>query len=393
MHVKVKSGIERIREISFISLSIISGILNLNLFIQLVYQVIEKFFLGALSLALESTKIFFLVTAGIKLYISSIEKNKKIRSKLRRKAMTRYALYFGFALLAIVASFGFTLMTLDYKSQLTSDTSNQFKIDIRKNSITENNVSIKLKQDSYVIIDGQLTKIKDATYVGAQQQLINRQKALTSEIEILKADNNKLNTEIEKLKEEDSKKEKSAVEKDMFVLIGSAIHMDSQLIRLLILIAISILLEVGIFATSSDNDLLILEKLKEKKINSFDIDISDISSNSNVDIQINKSDTDELLIKEDIVKFIYDRIYYYVKDQLDKNIKDESQYHEIDFQISDINFDNINKEILLKYWNYLSQKGLLVKSIRIDQNNNNTFDCFKLKIFKDFNNLNKRRIR
>lgn len=445
-----RSWIAFIKIITFIVAAILSALLSMNMFVQLSFILFwDKILLGIASLIFETSKIFCLIQGG-ELWERSKNKkySKKQRINFKAKSIRKFIIYLALALIAIISSFGFTLTTLAFRTTMLMNTSNYDKIIILNNDITDNKNQIdKLNQKS-VNIDIQLSKLNptyienstdssvkdsdnntnkstfkskklDSSYVQMQQTLISKQTDIELSIKDYKNENTTKQTEIEKLKELESKKDKSEETQDMFSLIADTIKIDKKLIIFIILLFISLVLEVLLFTLSFDNDLLHKKdsdkddedndrkNKKIKKINNMiketnpdfkNLQVKEIEPiitvepiNEVIDLKILETEKQEMGIEESMLKFLYNKIYFYVREQLRILAKLDSSYHEIDFCTSNIVFDT-NDDIVQKYINYLSYKGIIIKS---EQRNSIYYDktYYKLKLFKDFDELLKRRVR
>lgn len=450
----MRDWVSWVKAVSFCLLAFISFALNMNMFIQLSLILFwDKILLGLTSLAFEGGKIFNLIQAGGFWDKSKDKKkyNKKERFNFRAKSIRKFWMYGMLAAIAIVASFGFTLVTVNHRDKVLTVSDNYTKISELKTNITDNKNKIKSLEDDKKTIDNQLSKLNptyiesntdsnvkdensntnkstfkskklDPLYVQLQTDLTNKKNNIEFKISEKETENKSYQKQIDDLQKAENLKDKSEEVDDMFSLIGQTFNIDKKIVMFVILLAISLALEILLFSLSFDNDLLHKKEQKDikknKNENKNDIDNADVdnisdnnnsndsnnmiinSVNSNLteeefknNIILLKQEFDDFHIKESVFRFIYNQIYVYIKEKLRTLKKEDTEYHTIDFCITDIPFE-MDIKIVRDYCNYLHYKGLIVRS---DIHHNIEYPTdkvyYKLKFFIDYDSLMKKRIR
>jgi hypothetical protein len=104
--------------IAFVGFTAISAILSVNMFSRLSTHAMEQFALVGVAITLEFFKIFSIVRG-----------NTLWRLKLRSQAVRAYAMYFILAVVAIMASYGFTLTVINRNIEATNTSAVQIQID------------------------------------------------------------------------------------------------------------------------------------------------------------------------------------------------------------------------------------------------------------------------
>lgn len=212
------------------------------MFISLGADLLGKIVLGLVAISLESTKVFSLLRIEYSMYL----KAQKI-STLPFPAAS-ILIYVFLALLSIIASLGFTLVTVDKQVESSrvvfTTVSDDYEFEIEQ------------KQSSLALIDSQIRALQK------QIELINPDYA-TGSVK-LSADAQKLADRRELLIEDISalkKKQRDAVVRTaqgeennvygMFVLMGNAIGgMPEKTVMFILLALISVLIEVSMIYTS-----------------------------------------------------------------------------------------------------------------------------------------------
>jgi len=267
------------------------------------------------------------------------------------------------------------------------------------------------------------SKKLDPSYVQLQTDLTNKKNSIEFKISEKEAENKDYQKQIDDLQKAENSKDKSEEVDDMFSLIGQTFNIDKKIVMFVILLAISLALEILLFSLSFDNDLLhkkeqedIKKNKDENKNDTDNADVNNINNNNNSNdsnnMSINsiynslteeefknniillKKEFDDFHIKESVFRFIYNQIYVYVKEKLRALKKEDTEYHTIDFCITDIPFE-MDIKIVRDYCSYLHYKGLIIRS---DNHHPSTVEYldkvyYKLKFFIDYDSLMKKRIR
>lgn len=464
----MRSWVAWVKAISFVLCAFISACLSLNMFIQLsVVLFWDKILLGLTSLAFEGGKIFNLIQAGGFWDQSKNKQYKKMqRIAFKAKAIRKFIIYAMLAALAILSSFGFTLVTVSHRDRFISTTNTYQKIAELNTTVFDNKTEIERLKKQIDNLDSQLLKLGaptyiesltdssitdeknntnkstfkskkiDPNYLKAQQDTNDSKNKINDQITAYKTSNENIKKQIEILKEEEKKQDKTNDSADMFTLIGDTWHVSRDLIIFWILLVISILLEILLFTLSFDNDLLhktqkadsnnknnkLKDKNKDKDENQSILVSSDshstdsqdkvkveiekpvlLSSNTSslqvpvptpiiVDMPILKEEFENFKIEEKLLKYIYDKIYYYVQEKLRLEGLGEAEYFMMDFCVNDIVF-NVADNLRDKYIDYLSYSGMIIHSTDQHEATNINKVFYKLKVFKTYDDLIKKRLR
>lgn len=226
---------------AFILLTIVSAYLSVNMFISLGADFIGKLVLGLVALALESTKVFSLLRIEYSMYLRAVKEKVKL-------PLNSIAIYFFLATLSVVASLGFTLVTVD--KQVESSKA------VFTTAADDYTFDIEQKQASLALIDSQILALQkqmggiNPDYATGSvklsteaQNLANKREALINEISSLKKQQREAVVAV-------AQSEKNNVY-GMFVLMGNAIGgMPEKTVMFILLFLISILIEVGMIYTS-----------------------------------------------------------------------------------------------------------------------------------------------
>jgi len=231
-----------IKYISFIGLSFVSVYLSINMFISLGADLLGKIILGLLAMFLEGVKIFSLLRIEALLYA-----RRRVSFSLNASLAGSFFVYIFTASLSIVASLGFSLVTVDKQVESskaifytqTSDTS--FAIDQKKQSIILLDTQIQALQNQISNINPDLAT--GSTKLSFElQKLMDRRDTLIAEITALEQEQHKATIQANTGKTNNTY--------GMFVLMGAPFHLSEKTVMSILLLAISILLEVSMIYTS-----------------------------------------------------------------------------------------------------------------------------------------------
>jgi len=231
--------------IAFIAFTAISSFISVNMFMKLSTDPSDQWIMTTFAIALELMKTYLLIRG-----------NTLNHLKMKKQAAISYSIYVASVFLSILASFGFTLTVLDrgLEKQVSSPDAIVYEQKLNEEKLYESDI----KDYSDRIESNQKRQAAlDPTYTGAFNNLNN----VIKDYESKKADKHlKLDAVIKeittlklKLAEE---KQLSHTTSNMFTLMSQSfsdtiLHgiTDSN-IRMLLLILISILIEIGIVITS-----------------------------------------------------------------------------------------------------------------------------------------------
>ena len=221
-------------------LTLVSAYLSVNMFINLGADFLGKLVLGLVALALESTKVFSLLR---------IEYTMQLRetNKLVRMPWNSIVIYGFLATLSVVASLGFTLVTVD--KQVESSKA------VFVTVTADYTFDIEQKQASLALIDSQIQALQ-SQMKGINPDYATGSVKLSGEAQEVFSAREKLVTEISELKKaqqvaiiETSKSEGNNVY-GMFVLMGAIIGITEKQVMTILLVLVSVLIEVSMIYTS-----------------------------------------------------------------------------------------------------------------------------------------------
>jgi len=225
--------------LAFIALSGISMLLSYNMFSQLSKVPVESLLLSIVAIAIEALKIFSLVRG-----------NTLLQIKMKKQAIRAYAMYGILAILAVLASYGYTLTVVDRGIRTAEQSEVQFQIDANRMEleiIEEQIESLETQIDAAVVRQGETPYDFITAWRNITDQInqLEDQKAefITRRLE--------LNTEYAGLRT-DLAREQTQTQStvDMFRLMAESFGMSETFLMLALLLTIAILIELGIVSTS-----------------------------------------------------------------------------------------------------------------------------------------------
>jgi len=255
-----------IKFIAFVIFVAISGFISVNLFIHLSNDSFDQYVMLSFALALELLKVYLLVRA-----------NTLMRVGLKQKAWVAYSIYAGSIIISIIASFGFTLTVLDRSLQESSSSPTAIQISQTQEEIQQYRDTIKMYQDSILTTQGQQKNVQDQAkaFADLQKQNVADGKPVSlrdfnpaitklsntiSDYQTKIQDTNSripaLNEKLLTLKGQLSKEtESKKTTSNMFelmssTLIGTFLEVKDSVIRLILLVLIAVLIEIGVVITS-----------------------------------------------------------------------------------------------------------------------------------------------
>ena len=225
---------------AFILLAIVSAYLSVNMFVSLGADNLGKAVLGVVAIALESTKVFSLLRIE---YTMHMRKS----NTLIRLPWASMLIYTTLALLSVVASLGFTLVTVDkqVESSKTAFVSvaedYTFEIEQKKVSLAQVDAQILTMQSQMGDINADyasgLVKMSDAA-----TKLSENRDALIAEISAL---NGKQRAAVAAVSQSSENNVYG-----MFVLMGNFLGgMSEKQVMTFLLLLVSILIEVSMLYT------------------------------------------------------------------------------------------------------------------------------------------------
>lgn len=221
-------------------LTLVSAYLSVNMFINLGADFLGKLVLGLVALALESTKVFSLLRIEYTMHLRET-------SKLVRMPWNSIVIYGFLATLSVVASLGFTLVTVD--KQVESSKA------VFVTVTADYTFDIEQKQASLALIDSQIQALQ-SQMKGINPDYATGSVKLSGEAQEVFSAREKLVAEISELKKaqlgaiiETSKSEGNNVY-GMFVLMGAIIGITEKQVMTILLVLVSVLIEVSMIYTS-----------------------------------------------------------------------------------------------------------------------------------------------
>jgi hypothetical protein len=225
---------------AFFTFTLLSGLLSYNMFSQLSNDPLEKALLSIVAIALEAFKIFTLVRA-----------NTLKKLGLGLQAIRAYFMYGALAVIAILASFGYTLVVVNRAQTEASGQGVQLHIDLDQKQLD----AIKAQETNIQKQIDELTLRLHNTppdYVSTANALSNAITKAQTSLSATIALESPLNTDITNFKLQQIKSSTaSGATTNMFQLMAKTLfNMSQSLLTLLILLTISVMIELGIISTS-----------------------------------------------------------------------------------------------------------------------------------------------
>lgn len=232
----------------------VSSFLSINLFINLGSDMVEKIALVSVAVSLEGLKVYSIIMANRYLKAARNRKQESQWFHLFRTGIVLYILYGVVAFTSMAASLGYTLTVVDRVSEKSTTVSRDAEIsnyqDTLKNleeQLKQNNALIKTNQESIVSLPADYITRKNE-----MQKTIERLQNKNSEILTLKTD---VTLKIQAIKTSELSG-KQTQKRTMYQLIGDVLSIPEKWVMFILLGIISILIELGIIATSSFENVL-----------------------------------------------------------------------------------------------------------------------------------------
>lgn len=230
--------------LAFFGFTAISAILSVNMFSRLSNQPVERFALITVAITLEFFKIFSIVRG-----------NTLWRLKLRAQATRAYAMYTILALVAIMASYGFTLTVVNRNIQISNTSIVQTQIENSRSIQSQYVETLKSVEASIQANQARLAALP-VDFTSAAQ-------SLNTTIAKLQAQQADIQAKIAAEKANEATLSAQALEAtktattttSMFKLMADGFKwlvpaLDENSLMLFLLLLISIIIELGIISTS-----------------------------------------------------------------------------------------------------------------------------------------------
>jgi len=230
--------------LAFLGFTGISAILSVNMFMRLSSAPVESFALVAVGVTLEFFKIFSIVRG-----------NTLWRLKLKVQATRAYVMYTILAIVAVMASYGFTLTVINRNIQVNDSSTIQLQITNSQATQKEYNATLK-SINSNIKANQDRLGVLPADFTSAAQSLNNT-------ISKLQANEADLQAKLMSERANETTLRTQAIEAtrqstttvSMFKLMANGFKwavpsLDENSLMLFLLLAISIIIELGIISTS-----------------------------------------------------------------------------------------------------------------------------------------------
>lgn len=222
-----------IRLTAFIILAILSGLLSINLFVQFSDIIIIQAMFALLAGALEMIKLYLLISA------KDYFRRKGWKNEI--SAVLQFSVYSGLAIISIVASVGFTLVSIEEQSlqfEARQEVS-QFRVGSYQSEIEDNRQQIRIIQ----------ANASDLAF-----DAVERNQLANAQVRELQERNRELVNQIEDLRSQyvQEENERQLTSGQMFVLLGETIGLDGRTTMFYMMLMLVILLEISIAITAGN---------------------------------------------------------------------------------------------------------------------------------------------
>lgn len=222
--------INNFKNISHFILVFLSILLSVNLFIQFSDFLYIQILFSLMAIALELIKLFILMKS------KSYFKEGGFKNDL--VGIIQFLVYLGLAFISVIASLGFTLVSIEEQSIQFESRRNisNFRIESIQNEIEFNLEQIRIIQNN----------ARDLEF-----SAVERVAQANEQVRAIQEENRNLINLIEELREENIEViEERLTSKDMFVLLGDLISISGKDAMFYMMLVLVILLEVAIAITS-----------------------------------------------------------------------------------------------------------------------------------------------
>ena len=230
---------------AFIIFVTISSFISINLFFSLSSDAFDKYTMLAFAVSLELLKVFILIKANTLMHLD-----------LKSKAWQNYAIYIGSVLISIIASFGFTLGVLD-RSVSSTVASKTAVILEQRTSTLETYKSMVSEFEARIGDLRNQQATTPSTYSSTLSKLdtkIQQYEQKKSDIQLKQMDiQDEMSTLKQTLASENNENKNTS---NVFQLMAKTFQgtllewLQENTIRILLLVLISIIIEIGIVITS-----------------------------------------------------------------------------------------------------------------------------------------------
>jgi len=220
------------RKVSHVILVILSMALSINLFIQFSDQRFIQILFGAMAFSFELIKLYILMLAKENFHISSIKSDIV--------ATIQFTVYLGLAIMSIVASLGFALVSIEEQSLSSvarTEVSN-FRVDQLKNKLESNNKQIEIIQQNASNLEF---------------SAVERNAEANRQVLEIQALNEEIVNQIEELREEKASEAEENIKltsADMFSLLGESVNLSGKDTMFYMMLILVFFLELAIAITS-----------------------------------------------------------------------------------------------------------------------------------------------
>lgn len=225
--------------LAFLALSGVSMLLSYNMFSQLSAIPVESLLLSIVAIAIESLKIFSLVR-GNTLYALN----------LKAQALRAWSMYAILAVLAVLASYGFTLTVVDRGIRASEQSFVQVEMDANREelSIVEEQIA-NLDRQIEVAVERQQNTPFD--FITAWRNITEQINQLENQRARFIQRRLELSREYADLRTAFAREQaETRTTTNMFNLMASSFGMTESFLMLALLLTIAILIELGIVSTS-----------------------------------------------------------------------------------------------------------------------------------------------
>jgi len=223
--------VNRVKQVAHIILVLLSMMLSINLFIQFSDKPFIQILFGLMAGALELIKLYLLLEAKYHFTLNGW-KNDLF-------AGVQFIIYFGLAFISVVASLGFTLVSIEEQTlqfEEVQEVSN-FEINALQDEIEANNRQIEIVQENATALE--FSAVERNAEANAQvRELQDRNRELIIELGQLRS---------ERLQDTP---ETRLTSNDMFILLGQTVNLSGQDTMFFMMLVLVFLLEVAIAITA-----------------------------------------------------------------------------------------------------------------------------------------------
>lgn len=285
-----------LKYLAFISFTLISMFLSINMFMRLSPARLEQVVLVTIGGTFELFKVFSIVRG-----------NTLWRLKLKKQAIRSWGMYAILALMSVLASYGFTLTVINRSIQVNSISTTQLQIDSNLTAQKNYEDSIATLETSILTNQTRLASLP-VDYVTAA-------KTLNETISKLQLSITDLQAKLEALRAEEVSLKTQALEiarvetttSSMFKLIAEGLkwvlpNISETSLMLGLLLLISVLVEIGIISTSP------AIPIEQKHLKHFLSEMSSQKTEELVKASQQEKEKPDIDLKRGIKEFLYSKL-------------------------------------------------------------------------------------